>query len=67
MVEAVDKTGLRSLSCKISYGSRRKVFPKAWQKTTEEELTTQIDLFNKFINTSNERVQDMVWFKNYIR
>ena len=59
MVEAVDKTGLRACLAK-SVMDQGEGLPKAWQKTTEEELTTQIDLFNKFNNTSNERIK--IWF-----
>ena len=59
MVEAVDKTGLRACLAK-SVMDQGEGLPKAWQKTTEEELTTQINLFNKFNNASNERIK--IWF-----
>lgn len=59
MVEAVDKTGLRACLAK-SVMDQGDGLPKAWQKTCEEELNTQIDLFEKYNNTSNERVK--IWF-----
>lgn len=59
MVEAVDKTGIRACLAK-SVMDQGDGLPKAWQKTCEEELNTQIDLFEKYNNTSNERVK--IWF-----
>ncbi|MBO3443548.1 amidohydrolase [Clostridium sp. CCUG 7971] len=59
MVEAVDKTGIRACLAK-SVMDQGEGLPKAWQKTCEEELNTQIDLFEKYNNTSNERVK--IWF-----
>lgn len=59
MVEAVDKTGIRACLAK-SVMDQGEGLPKAWQKTCEEELNTQIDLFEKYNNTSNERIK--IWF-----
>lgn len=59
MVEAVDKTGLRACLAKSTL-DQGEGLPKAWQKTCKEELDTQIDLFKKFNNSSNERVK--IWF-----
>ncbi|MGX4600597.1 amidohydrolase [Faecalimicrobium sp. JNUCC 81] len=59
MVDAVDKTGIRACLAK-SVMDQGEGLPKAWQKTCEEELNTQIDLFEKYNNTSNERVK--IWF-----
>lgn len=59
MVEAVDKTGIRGCLAK-SVMDNGDGLPKAWQKTCEEELNTQVELFEKFNNTSNERVK--IWF-----
>ncbi|MEG1310527.1 MAG: amidohydrolase [Romboutsia sp.] len=59
MVEAVDKTGIRACLAK-SVMDQGEGLPSAWQKTCDEELNIQIDLFNKFNNTSNERVK--IWF-----
>ncbi|WP_042275093.1 amidohydrolase [[Clostridium] dakarense] len=59
MVEAVDKTGIRACLAK-SVMDQGEGLPEAWQKTCEEELKTQIDLFEKYNNTSNERVK--IWF-----
>lgn len=59
MVDAVDKTGIRACLAK-SVMDQGEGLPKAWQKTCEEGLNTQIDLFEKYNNTSNERVK--IWF-----
>ncbi|MGL5316665.1 MAG: amidohydrolase [Peptostreptococcaceae bacterium] len=59
MVEAVDKTGIRACLAK-SVMDQGEGLPEAWQKTCDEELNTQIDLFERFNNTSNERVK--IWF-----
>ncbi|MGL5328153.1 MAG: amidohydrolase [Peptostreptococcaceae bacterium] len=59
MVEAVDKTGIRACLAK-SVMDQGDGLPSAWQKTTEEELNTQLELFNKFNNTSNQRIK--IWF-----
>ena len=59
MAKAVDITGIRACLAK-SVMDQGDGLPKAWQKTTEEELNTQIELFNKFNNTSNERIK--IWF-----
>lgn len=59
MVEAVDKTGIRACLAK-SVMDQGIGLPEAWQKTCDEELNAQIDLFKKFNNTSNERVK--IWF-----
>ncbi|HBF8962811.1 TPA: amidohydrolase [Clostridioides difficile] len=59
IVEAVDKTGLRACLAK-SVMDTGDGLPEAWQKTTDEEINTQLDLFHKFNNTSNERIK--IWF-----
>lgn len=59
MAKAVDITGIRACLAK-SVMDQGDGLPKAWQKTTEEELNTQIELFNKFNNTSNKRIK--IWF-----
>lgn len=59
MVEAVDKTGIRACLTK-SVMDNGEGLPKAWDKTCEEELDTQIELFEKYNNTCDERVK--IWF-----
>ena len=59
MVEAVDKTGIRACLTK-SVMDNGEGLPKAWNKTCEEELNTQVELFKKYNNTCNERVK--IWF-----
>ena len=59
MVEAVDKTGIRACLAK-SVMDEGVGLPDNWQKTCEEELNTQVDLFERFNNTSNGRVK--IWF-----
>uniref|UniRef100_UPI002632CA5D amidohydrolase n=1 Tax=uncultured Clostridium sp. TaxID=59620 RepID=UPI002632CA5D len=59
MVEAVDKIGMRACLAK-SVMDTGIGLPSAWDKTCEEELNAQIELFEKFNNTSNERIK--IWF-----
>lgn len=59
MVEAVDKTGIRACLAK-SVMDNGEGLPKAWQKTCDEELNAQIELFEKFNNTCDGRVK--IWF-----
>ncbi|MGO1033521.1 hypothetical protein ACTPEU_00150, partial [Clostridioides difficile] len=42
-----DKTGLRACLAK-SVMDTGDGLPEAWQKTTDEEINTQLDLFHKF-------------------
>ncbi|MEG0855320.1 MAG: amidohydrolase [Terrisporobacter sp.] len=59
MVEAVNKTGIRACLAK-SVMDNGIGLPEVWDKTCEEELNTQIELFKKFNNTCDERVK--IWF-----
>lgn len=59
MVEAVDKTGIRACLAK-SVMDNGEGLPEAWNKTCEEELNTQIELFEKYNNSCDERVK--IWF-----
>ncbi|MPQ44334.1 amidohydrolase [Clostridium tarantellae] len=59
MVEAVNKTGIRACLAK-SVMDEGEGLPKVWQKSMEEELKTQIDLFNKYNDTANGRIK--IWF-----
>lgn len=59
MVEAVDKTGIRACLAK-SVMDNGEGLPSSWQKTTKEELDKQIELFEKYNNTSDGRVK--IWF-----
>ncbi|MGL4999576.1 amidohydrolase [Cetobacterium sp.] len=59
MVEAVSKTGLRA-SLSKSVMDVGEGLPKSWIKTADEEIEKQIELYNKFNNTSEGRVK--IWF-----
>ncbi|MGL4740273.1 MAG: amidohydrolase [Sarcina sp.] len=59
MVEAVNKTGLRACLTK-SVMDMGEGLPNAWKKTTEEEITTQIELFEKFNGAADGRIK--IWF-----
>ena len=59
MVEAVDKTGIRACLAK-SVMDNGEGLPEAWNKTCEEELNTQKELFEKYNNSCDERVK--IWF-----
>lgn len=59
MVKAVETTGLRACLAK-SVMDTGEGLPKPWQKTCEEELATQVDLYEKYHNTCNERIK--IWF-----
>ncbi|CEI72145.1 MULTISPECIES: amidohydrolase [Romboutsia] len=59
MVEAVNKTGIRACLAK-SVMDEGEGLPKAFDKAAQEELDTQEELYNKYNNTSNERVK--IWF-----
>lgn len=59
MVEAVDKTGMRACLTK-SVMDNGDGLPEAWDKTCEEELDIQVELFKKYNNTCDERVK--IWF-----
>lgn len=59
MVEAVGQTGLRACLTK-SVMDNGEGLPKPWQKTCDEELQAQVELFEKYNNTYNERVK--IWF-----
>ncbi len=59
MVDAVAKTGLRANLCK-SVMDQGDGLPAIWNKTTDQELQTQCNLFEKFNNTHNQRIN--IWF-----
>ncbi|MGL4797568.1 MAG: amidohydrolase, partial [Paraclostridium sp.] len=59
MVEAVSKTGVRGCLAK-SVMDNGVGLPQVWDKSTDEELNYQVELFEKYNNTSNERVK--IWF-----
>ncbi|MGL5355145.1 MAG: amidohydrolase [Cetobacterium sp.] len=59
MVEAVSKTGIRAALSK-SVMDEGIGLPESWVKTADEEIATQIELYNKFNNSSDGRVR--IWF-----
>ncbi len=59
MAEAVTLTGIRAGLSK-SVMDEGVGLPKAWEKTTEEELKTQKELYDKFNNTADGRIK--IWF-----
>lgn len=59
MAEAVEKTGLRAALTK-SVMDEGEGLPGPWQKTMEEELTKQEELFHKYNNTADGRIK--IWF-----
>lgn len=59
MAEAVEKTGLRAALTK-SVMDEGEGLPAPWQRTMEEELTKQEELFHKYNNTADGRIK--VWF-----
>lgn len=59
MVEAVEKCGLRACLCKSTMDDGEGL-PKPWQKTTEEELREQEELFKKYNNAADGRIK--IWF-----
>lgn len=59
MVEAVTKTGIRGCLAK-SVMDQGQGLPEAWNKTTDEELSVQEELFKKYNNTADGRVK--IWF-----
>lgn len=59
MVEAVEKCGLRACLCKSTMDEGEGL-PKPWQKTTEEELREQEELFKKYNNAADGRIK--IWF-----
>lgn len=59
MAEAVEKCGLRACLSK-SIMDEGEGLPKAWQKTTQEELDLQEELFKKYNNTAEGRIK--IWF-----
>ena len=59
MAEAVEKCGLRACLSKSTMDEGEGL-PKAWQKTTQEELDFQEELFKKYNNTAEGRIK--IWF-----
>lgn len=59
MAEAVEMCGLRACLSK-SIMDEGEGLPEAWQKTTQEELDFQEELFKKYNNTANGRIK--IWF-----
>lgn len=59
MAEAVEKCGLRACLSKSTMDEGEGL-PKAWQKTTQEELDLQEELFKKYNNTAEGRIK--IWF-----
>lgn len=59
MVEAVSNTGIRGCLAK-SVMDNGVGLPEVWNKSTNEELNYQVELFEKYNNTSNERIK--IWF-----
>lgn len=59
MAEAVEKCGLRACLSKSTMDEGEGL-PKAWQKTTQEELELQEELFKKYNNTAEGRIK--IWF-----
>ncbi|MFV0579174.1 MAG: amidohydrolase [Fusobacterium ulcerans] len=59
MAEAVEKCGLRACLSKSTMNEGEGL-PKAWQKTTQEELDFQEELFKKYNDTADGRIK--IWF-----
>lgn len=59
MAEAVEKCGLRACLSKSTMDEGEGL-PKAWQKTAQEELDFQEELFKKYNNTAEGRIK--IWF-----
>lgn len=59
MVEAVSNTGIRGCLAK-SVMDNGIGLPDVWNKSTDEELEYQVELFEKYNNTADERVK--IWF-----
>lgn len=59
MARAVSEAGLRAKLAK-SVMDCGEGLPKIWQRTTDQELEDQLELFDRFHNTADGRVQ--VWF-----
>lgn len=59
MAEAVEKCGLRACLSKSTMDEGEGL-PKAWEKTTQEELDFQEELFKKYNNTADGRIK--IWF-----
>lgn len=59
MAEAVEKCGLRACLSKSTMDEGEGL-PKAWQKTAQEELDFQEELFKKYNDTADGRIK--IWF-----
>lgn len=59
MAEAVEKCGLRACLSKSTMDEGEGL-PKTWQKTTQEELDFQEELFKKYNDTADGRIK--IWF-----
>ncbi|MGL4344321.1 MAG: amidohydrolase [Cellulosilyticaceae bacterium] len=59
MAEAVEKTGIRAALTK-SVMDEGEGLPLPWQKTMEEELVKQEELFQQYNNTADGRIK--IWF-----
>lgn len=59
MAEAVEKCGLRACLSKSTMDEGEGL-PKEWQKTTQEELDFQEELFKKYNDTADGRIK--IWF-----
>lgn len=59
MAEAVEECGLRACLSKSTMDEGEGL-PKAWQKTTQEELDFQEELFKKYNDTADGRIK--IWF-----
>ena len=59
MAEAVEKCGLRACLSKSTMDEGEGL-PKAWQKTTQEELDFQEEVFKKYNDTADGRIK--IWF-----
>lgn len=59
MVEAVSQTGIRAALAK-SVMDEGEGLPEPWQKTTDEELVKQVELFEKYHQSAEGRIH--IWF-----
>lgn len=59
MAEAVEKCGLRACLCKSTMDEGEGL-PKVWEKTAQEELDFQEELFKKYNDTADGRIK--IWF-----
>ena len=59
MGKAISELGIRALLCKSTMDTGEGL-PEKWQRSTDEEIDTQLEIFEKWHDKANERIK--VWF-----